>query len=178
MLRTTLAVTTLVALFACAPAPNSGSGAGPATPPAPAPTDLSGFAGARAGQAENGLRSRGYALARTEGLTAFWFNAAANDCARIVTADGRYQSVEKVPASLCGAGGTAASTPSPAEQACLRDVSRTTSNPDVVVLRSSFSEAGTQVIVGVGPQRARWNCIAYANGTTAGIQSLTDEGSL
>jgi hypothetical protein len=68
--------------------------------------------------------------------------------------------------------------PSPAEQACLRDVTRETNNPDVVLLSSAFSEAGTEVIVGVGPQRARWRCIAYRDGTTAGIISLTDEGAL
>ncbi|NEV64482.1 hypothetical protein [Thiorhodococcus minor] len=77
------------------------------------------------------------------------------------------------------AGGNPSTTmPSQAEQACLRDVTRTTNNPDVVLLDSSFSEAGTEVIVGVGPQRARWRCIAYRDGTTAGIQSLTDEGAL
>jgi hypothetical protein len=68
--------------------------------------------------------------------------------------------------------------PTPAEQACLRDVTRETNNADVVLLSSSFSEAGTEVIVGVGPQRARWRCIAYRDGTTAGIMSLTDEGAL
>jgi hypothetical protein len=47
-----------------------------------------------------------------------------------------------------------------------------------VLLSSSYSEAGTEVIVGVGPQRARWRCIAYRDGTTAGIMSLTDEGAL
>lgn len=74
-----------------------------------------------------------------------------------------------------GAGG---GTPSLAEQACLRDVTRTTNNPDVVLLESSASEAGTEVIVGVGPQRARWRCIGYKDGTTADIMSLTDEGRL
>jgi hypothetical protein len=69
-------------------------------------------------------------------------------------------------------------TPSLAEQACLRDVTRQTNNPDVVLLSSSYSEAGTEVIVGVGPQRARWRCIGYRDGTTAGIMSLTDEGAL
>lgn len=69
-------------------------------------------------------------------------------------------------------------TPSLAEQACLRDVTRQTNNPDVVMLSSSYSEAGTEVIVGVGPQRARWRCIGYRDGTTAGIMSLTDEGAL
>jgi hypothetical protein len=73
---------------------------------------------------------------------------------------------------------TASSTPSLAEQGCLRDVSRTTNNGDVAIMSSTFSEAGTQVIVGVGPERARWECIGYSDGTTAGIMSLTDEGSL
>ena len=78
-----------------------------------------------------------------------------------------------------GTSGSAPSrTPTPAEQACLRDVTRTTNNPDVLLLDSSVSEAGTEVIVGVGPQRARWRCIAYRDGTTAGIQSLTNEGTL
>lgn len=63
-------------------------------------------------------------------------------------------------------------------QACLRDVRSTTGNSNAVVLSSSFSQAGTEVIVGVGPQRARWRCIAYSDGTTAGITSLTDEGYL
>ncbi len=72
----------------------------------------------------------------------------------------------------------ASGTPSLAEQACQRDVARQTNNPDVVMLSSSYSEAGTEVIVGVGPQRARWRCIGYRDGTTGGIMSLTDEGAL
>jgi len=68
--------------------------------------------------------------------------------------------------------------PIPAEQACLRDVTRTTNNGDVVMLSSSFSQAGTEVIVGVGPQRARWRCIGYEDGSTDGIMSLTNEGGL
>jgi hypothetical protein len=68
--------------------------------------------------------------------------------------------------------------PSVEEQACLRDVARQTNNGDVALLSSSFSQAGTEVIVGVGPQRARWRCIGYSNGTTAEIMSLTNEGSL
>jgi hypothetical protein len=75
-------------------------------------------------------------------------------------------------------GGSSSGTPSMAEQACLRDVTATTNNPDVTLISSSFSEAGTEVIVGVGPQRARWRCIAYSDGSTAGIESLTDEGFL
>jgi hypothetical protein len=68
--------------------------------------------------------------------------------------------------------------PTLAQQACLRDVSRTTNNGDVAIMSSTFSQAGTQVVVGVGPERARWECIGYEDGTTAGIMSLTNEGSL
>lgn len=69
-------------------------------------------------------------------------------------------------------------TPSAAEQVCLRDVTATTNNPDVVLLGSEFSEAGTLVRVGVGADRAPWQCIAYSDGTTAGIQFLGSEGYL
>ncbi len=57
-------------------------------------------------------------------------------------------------------------------------MTRTTNNANVTLLSSSYSEAGTQVIVGVGPQRARWRCIGYKDGSTADIMSLTDEGRL
>jgi hypothetical protein len=80
--------------------------------------------------------------------------------------------------SACVEETTVATTPSLAEQGCLRDVSATTNNGDVAILESTFSEAGTEVIVGVGPDRARWRCIGYPDGATAGIQSLVDEGSL
>lgn len=61
-------------------------------------------------------------------------------------------------------------TPSPAEQACLAAVSQSTGNGDVMVLSSEFSEAGTLVRVGVGQDRAPWKCIAYSDGSTAGIE--------
>ena len=61
---------------------------------------------------------------------------------------------------------------SPAEQACLRAVTIETNNPDVVLLSSSFSQAGTEVMVGVGPQRAPWQCIAYSDGSTTRPMSM------
>ena len=57
-------------------------------------------------------------------------------------------------------------------------MTRTTNNGDVVLLSSSFSQAGTEVIVGVGPDRARWRCIGQPDGSTSGITSLTNEGRL
>ncbi|ETX28644.1 hypothetical protein [Roseivivax isoporae] len=64
-----------------------------------------------------------------------------------------------------------------ARQACIRDVRATTGNPDVSVVSSYFSEAGTEVNLRVGPS-GTWRCIGYRDGTTAGIQSTTDEGAL
>ena len=74
--------------------------------------------------------------------------------------------------------GAPSGMPTSAERACLRDVTVQTNNPDVLLLDSTFSQAGTEVIVGVGEQRARWRCIAYSDGTAAGIMSLTNEGLL
>lgn len=78
------------------------------------------------------------------------------------------------------AGGTAtqlpADTPTPEEQACLAAVSRETNNGDVMVMGSDFSQAGTMVQVGVGPDRAPWQCIAYADGSTGGIEYLGQDG--
>jgi hypothetical protein len=64
-----------------------------------------------------------------------------------------------------------------ARAACIRDVRAQTGNPDVSVIRSSFSEAGTEVILRVGPS-GTWRCIGYRDGSTAGIMSMTDEGFL
>jgi hypothetical protein len=69
-------------------------------------------------------------------------------------------------------------TPTPAEAGCLRDVAATTNNPEVTIIESFGSEAGTEVTVGVGPDRAPWRCIGYSDGTTAAIMSLVDEGAL
>ncbi len=68
-------------------------------------------------------------------------------------------------------------TPGAEEEACLVAVIAETNNPDVAVLGSEFSEEGTNVTVGVGPQRAPWQCIAHSEGTTSRPMSLTNEGS-
>ena len=60
---------------------------------------------------------------------------------------------------------------------CVAAVREQTGNPDVSVISSSFSEAGTEVILRVGPT-GTWRCIGYRDGATAGITSLTNEGTL
>lgn len=63
------------------------------------------------------------------------------------------------------------------ESACEVAVRRETNNPDVVILDSDFSQAATEVIIGVGPQRARWRCLV-SGGRVSDVTSLTDEGAL
>ena len=74
-------------------------------------------------------------------------------------------------------GESSSDVPSSDEQVCLQAVTQQTNNPDVVLLSSEFSQANNAVIVGVGPQKARWQCLVK-NGVVAGIMSLTDEGAM
>ena len=69
-------------------------------------------------------------------------------------------------------------TPSLLEQNCLAAVSRETSNGDVALLGSEFSEANTLVRVGVGADRAPWNCLVANDGTVAEVSFAGSEGAL
>lgn len=71
-----------------------------------------------------------------------------------------------------------ASMPGAAEQTCLQRVRSETNNPDVVLLGSRAVSGGTEVTVGVGEQRAPWQCIAYSSGGTSRPMSMTNEGTL
>lgn len=62
------------------------------------------------------------------------------------------------------------------ESTCLGAVAQQTQNT-VTVLSSDFSQAGTAVTIGVGPQRAPWRCL-IARGVVQEITSLSDEGYL
>ena len=63
--------------------------------------------------------------------------------------------------------------PSAAEQACLRDVTQQTNNPDVVLLGSEPYQGGARYVrVGVGDQRAVWQCIGRSDGSTSEIMYL------
>lgn len=78
--------------------------------------------------------------------------------------------------SSAGSGGKSAATPSKDEQVCLQAVSQKTNNGDVVLIRTETSEANNAVIVGVGPQKAPWQCLVK-NGIVAEVMSLTNEGA-
>ena len=70
------------------------------------------------------------------------------------------------------------SVPKVARDACLREVARVTNNTTTVILEMIYSEANSQVKVGVGPDRAPWRCLVSNSGVVAEVMSLTNEGAL
>lgn len=70
------------------------------------------------------------------------------------------------------------SVPQVARSACLAAVTNTTKNGDVQITEMIFSQANSQVTVGVGPNRAPWRCLVSNSGVVANVMSLTNEGSL
>jgi hypothetical protein len=80
--------------------------------------------------------------------------------------------VESVPAA-----GPGNSVEANARAACVSSVRSETGNSDVSVLSSEFSEAGTRVVLRVGPT-GTWECYGYSDGATDRIMSLTNEGTL
>ena len=83
------------------PAPGAAA-ATPSPGPGIVPGDLADLVGARGASGETQLATRGYASARTQGLTQYWWHAASRSCVRVVTADGRYASILAAPNSACG----------------------------------------------------------------------------
>jgi hypothetical protein len=86
---------------------------------------------------------------------------------------------EPAPVYTGGSGYPGGSTrQSIAEQACLREVAREANTRAVVLVESTPSPEGTEVIIGVGAQRALWRCIGYEDGTTTVVISMAEEGLL
>lgn len=71
-----------------------------------------------------------------------------------------------------------ASVPQVARDACLAELRRITNNPDLAIVEMIYSEANSQLTIGVGPDRAPWKCIVSNSGVVARVMSLTDEGAL
>lgn len=72
------------------------------------PPDLRDLVGARAGQAEGAVESRGYQFVRTqEGGNSKWsYWRRGGDCVQITTTDGRYASIDRMDRNLCDGGGS------------------------------------------------------------------------
>jgi hypothetical protein len=94
----------------------------------------------------------------------------------IVTLAGCSETTSQAPASQAPAPAMRTGSASD-ERACELAVTRQTNNPDVVTLSSDFSQANTEVILGVGAQRAKWRCLV-SRGKVAEVMSLTNEGAM
>jgi hypothetical protein len=69
------------------------------------------------------------------------------------------------------------SVPEVARNACLDEVGRVANN-SVRIIGMIYSEANSQVTVGVGPTRAPWRCLVSNSGEVVDVTSLADEGAL
>ena len=76
------------------------------------------------------------------------------------------------------ADGSVGGVPKSDIKACNKAVKRKTNTKVTTVLEATFSEANNMVIIGVGPDKAKWRCLVK-NGKVAGeVMSLTDEGAM
>ena len=118
--------------------------------------------------------------ARVKGI-AIDFGTDGSELTVTYTAKGGANGICQVTSSAAsGASGGAGNTtlaPDKDQQACLAAVSNKANNGEVTVLDTNSSEANNTVIVGVGDQKARWQCLVK-NGRVADVMSLTDEGGL
>lgn len=73
--------------------------------------------------------------------------------------------------------GSMGGVPAKDQQACLAAVSNKANNGTVEVIEASSSDANNTVIIGVGKEKARWQCLVK-NGRVAEVMSVTDEGAL
>jgi hypothetical protein len=96
-----LALLALGVVGCAQPAPPAATPAATPAVAGPAAPSVADLVGARGSSGESELQSRGYSSARVRGLTAYWWHPAGA-CVRVVTNQGRYQTVENVAASDCG----------------------------------------------------------------------------
>ena len=157
-----------------------------APPPARTAPSVADLVNARGSSGEAELNDRGYSPARTQGLTTYWWHPAGA-CVRVVTAQGRYKTVQSTAATDCGKSASTSAAPAAApaatvsratptldEQVCLQAVTAKTNNPDVVLLTGTeTSQANTAVYVGVGPQHAKWRCLV-SKGRVAEVMSMAN----
>lgn len=137
--------------------------------------DLSDIVGARGGQAEGGLRVRGYRPVRTVGLTTYWWNDRSGACSRIVTAHGRYRSVTPVAASECATAAMRTDRPvmseSPVERACKAALAHEAHRPasDTSIQGVRTTPQGYTVTLGLKGADRPWICTTNPDGVVLGV---------
>ena len=76
------------------------------------------------------------------------------------------------------ADGSVGGVPKSDIKACRKAVKKKTNNKDVTALDATSSEANNKVILGVGPDKAKWQCLVKNGKVSGEVMSLTDEGAL
>lgn len=69
------------------------------------PSDVADLVNARGAGGETQMQSRGYRMEKFRNGGQYWWNDDTDTCVRVVVANGRYASVDKVGAGECGRGG-------------------------------------------------------------------------
>ncbi len=67
-----------------------------------APADIADLVNARAASAKGQMQARGYAATSYQGGAAFWWNPTTTICARVVTTNGRFQTIGTAATRYCG----------------------------------------------------------------------------
>jgi len=82
-------------------------GAAATTAAAQAPPDLTDLVGARGSSGETQMEARGYSFIKTttarDQKWSYWWSQDRRQCVQVATADGRYSTINAVPAPNCGA---------------------------------------------------------------------------
>ncbi|MCB1489022.1 MAG: hypothetical protein KDJ88_16395 [Bauldia sp.] len=144
------------------------------------------------GESKVSILSNEFSEANTLVMVGVGANDAPWKC--LVSNDGKVQEIEftgddgdGVPTEGADAddgGGAMAGAPGGSDvsqaaiDACLAAVKKETSEPDLAVTSSEFSEANSMVMIGVGAQRAPWKCLVSNDGTVQEISFTGDEGAL
>jgi len=125
--------------------------------------------------------------AEVKALSGSAWKAQANGISVDIGRDGAQVFVSTSPAGdVCevassnaagNADGSIGGVPLTDQKACLKAVSSKTNNKVVSVLTAISSQANNSVTIGVGADKAKWQCLVK-DGKVAEVMSMTDEGAL
>jgi hypothetical protein len=136
---------------------------------------------------QHGKVSIGGDTAKVKSMGASAWQAHANGITVDIGRDGAQVFVGISPAGdLCevtsshaagNADGSIGGVPLTDQKACLKAVSHKTNNKVVSVLNAISSQANNNVTIGVGADKAKWQCLVK-DAKVAEVMSMTDEGTL
>jgi len=159
----------------------AGSSAFAAAPPKFTASCPAGLAVSSNGSGKVEVNGKGVAV---QTLSSTSWRSVSNGVTVDMGRDGAQVFVSTTPGDICqvtsssaapNADGSIGGVPRSDQKACLKAVKRKTRNT-VVVLTATSAEANNNVTIGVGPDKAKWQCLVK-KGRVAEVMSLTDEGA-